>query len=111
MENKIQEESKSVKLDSPILTFTTTKELNSWLAKHNASSTGIWVRLFKKKSDVTTITYSEALDVALCYGWIDGQKNHTIRNHGFRNSHPEDQKAFGLREIGSILNDLKNQGK
>lgn len=74
MENKIQEEKKSVKLDSPILTFTTTKELNSWLAKHNASSTGIWVRLFKKKSDVTTITYSEALDVALCYGWIDGQK-------------------------------------
>ncbi|MEO6547228.1 MAG: YdeI/OmpD-associated family protein [Ferruginibacter sp.] len=56
------------------LTFTTTKELNSWLAKHNASSTEIWVRIFKKKSNVTTITYSEALDVALCYGWIDGQK-------------------------------------
>ncbi|MEO6902035.1 MAG: YdeI/OmpD-associated family protein [Bacteroidia bacterium] len=74
MKNKIQDKNIVVKQDLPILSFTSIKELNSWLAKHNTSSTGIWIRLFKKNSDVTTITYSEALDVALCYGWIDGQK-------------------------------------
>lgn len=74
MKKKIQEENKEVKHDLPTLPFTTIKELKSWLAKQNASSTGIWIRLFKKKSNITTITYSDALDVALCYGWIDGQK-------------------------------------
>lgn len=73
-ENKIQEENKVVKPDTPILIFTTAKELNAWLAKHHVVSTGVWIRLFKKQSGVATITYSEALDAALCYGWIDGQK-------------------------------------
>jgi uncharacterized protein YdeI (YjbR/CyaY-like superfamily) len=72
MGNKIQD--KVIKPDSPILSFTTTNELDAWFAKHHAVSTGIWTRLFKIKSGVATITYADALDVALCYGWIDGQK-------------------------------------
>jgi uncharacterized protein YdeI (YjbR/CyaY-like superfamily) len=44
------------------------------LAKNHKLSLGIWIKLFKIKSGVTSITYAEALDVALCYGWIDGQK-------------------------------------
>ena len=38
------------------------------------SNNGIWLRIFKKDSDEATITYDEALDEALCFGWIDGQK-------------------------------------
>lgn len=67
-------ENKAVKPDLPMLTFTSAKEFTSWLAKHHKASSGIWIRLFKLKSGVPTITYAEALDVALCYGWIDGQK-------------------------------------
>jgi uncharacterized protein YdeI (YjbR/CyaY-like superfamily) len=74
MKNKIQEENKVVKSDLPILTFTSSEDFTSWLAKHHKVSSGIWIRLFKIKSGVPTITYAEALDVALCYGWIDGQK-------------------------------------
>ena len=74
MENKIQNKNKGVKPDSPILSFTNTKEFTSWLAKHHEDSTGIWLRLFKKNADVPSLNYAEALDVALCYGWIDGQK-------------------------------------
>jgi uncharacterized protein YdeI (YjbR/CyaY-like superfamily) len=74
MKNKIQGESKAVKPDLPMLTFTSTKEFASWLAKHYKVSPGIWMRLFKVKSGVPTITYAQALDAALCYGWIDGQK-------------------------------------
>ena len=75
MKSKIQDEKKTVKPDLPVLTFTATREFTSWLAKHHKASAGIWIRLFKIKSGVPTITYAEALDVALCYGWIDGQKN------------------------------------
>lgn len=74
MKNKIQDKNKAVKRDSPILSFTSTEEFTSWLAKHHKMSSGIWIRLFKIKSGVPTITYAKALDVALCYGWIDGQK-------------------------------------
>ena len=57
-----------------MLTFASTKEFTSWMAKHHKVSAGIWLKHFKVKSGTPTITYAEALDVALCYGWIDGQK-------------------------------------
>jgi uncharacterized protein YdeI (YjbR/CyaY-like superfamily) len=58
-----------------IMSFTTTKEFRAWLAKNHKRSEGILVRIYKKKSEVETVTYAEALDQALCFGWIDGQKN------------------------------------
>lgn len=59
----------------PIISFTSPKQWKDWLASNFAtSSNGIWLRIFKKDSGQTTITYEEALDEALCFGWIDGQK-------------------------------------
>jgi uncharacterized protein YdeI (YjbR/CyaY-like superfamily) len=46
-----------------------------WLDANNASSEGIWLRIHKTASGKKTVTYAEALDEALCYGWIDGQKD------------------------------------
>lgn len=56
-----------------ILSFKTPKELEKWLAKNHSVSAGMWLRFFKKDSGEKTITYDEALDEFLCYGWIDGQ--------------------------------------
>ena len=61
-------------LDLPIMSFENQKQWEEWLAQHY-SSTGIWLRFYKKASKIATITYAEALEVALCYGWIDGQAN------------------------------------
>jgi len=47
---------------------------SAWLDKNHRNSNGIWLRLAKKNSGLQSVTYAEALDVALCYGWIDGQK-------------------------------------
>jgi uncharacterized protein YdeI (YjbR/CyaY-like superfamily) len=44
-----------------------------WLTRNNIKSNGIWLRLYKKDSGVKSITHNEALDEALCFGWIDGQ--------------------------------------
>lgn len=74
MKDKIQGDTKTAKPDLPILTFTSTREFTAWLAKQHKVSSGIWIRIFKTKSGVPTIAYAEVLDVALCYGWIDGQK-------------------------------------
>ncbi|WP_437683998.1 YdeI/OmpD-associated family protein [Sorangium sp. So ce131] len=45
-----------------------------WLASNHASSRGVWLKLAKKGSGVASVTYAEALEVALAWGWIDGQK-------------------------------------
>jgi uncharacterized protein YdeI (YjbR/CyaY-like superfamily) len=56
-----------------IAEFRSMSKWDKWLAKNYSKSTGIWVRFFKKASDISSISTSDALDVALCYGWITGQ--------------------------------------
>jgi uncharacterized protein YdeI (YjbR/CyaY-like superfamily) len=56
-----------------ILHFKTASEFRRWLAKNHSQSDGVWLRFFRKLSGEKTITRVEALDHALCYGWIDGQ--------------------------------------
>jgi uncharacterized protein YdeI (YjbR/CyaY-like superfamily) len=56
------------------LSFPTSKTFRAWLAKNGRKSAGIWLRIFKKESGTPSISYAEALDEALCFGWIDGQK-------------------------------------
>jgi uncharacterized protein YdeI (YjbR/CyaY-like superfamily) len=56
------------------VTFKSSLEFRSWLEKNHADSDGLWLRIFKKDSARKSITYAGALDQALCYGWIDGQK-------------------------------------
>src|SRR5215217_8746631 len=58
----------------PTLPFANKKKWADWLAKQHGKSAGVWLKLAKKDSGIKSITYEEALDVALCYGWIDGQK-------------------------------------
>lgn len=56
-----------------IITFRNSKKWERWLEKNYNKSKGIWIKFYKKNSDITSVTHDEALDVALCYGWIDGQ--------------------------------------
>ncbi len=58
----------------PTLSFDTPRAFSDWLADHHASSHGIWLSLAKKASGTASITYAEAINVALAWGWIDGQK-------------------------------------
>jgi uncharacterized protein YdeI (YjbR/CyaY-like superfamily) len=60
--------------DLPIKLFKTPDAWTKWLDAHHATSPGLWLRMAKKASGLASVTYAEALDVALCYGWIDGLK-------------------------------------
>ena len=57
-----------------VLLFADQQAWATWLAENHTTSTGLWLQLAKKASGLTSVSYAEALDVALCYGWIDGQK-------------------------------------
>lgn len=56
-----------------ILSFASPADFRKWLDKNHATPDGIWLRFFKKSSGRKSINHAEALDQALCFGWIDGQ--------------------------------------
>ncbi|MGA5649594.1 YdeI/OmpD-associated family protein [Streptomyces seoulensis] len=57
-----------------IVAFESAEAFEAWLGEHHAVSPGIWLKLRKKAPGSVALDYAQALDVALCYGWIDGQK-------------------------------------
>ena len=71
----------------PIRGFKTQKDFASWLDRNHDKSSGLWVRIAKKGSGIKSVTYAEALEAALCYGWIDGLKK------------PESEKAWLQRFV------------
>ena len=62
-----------MKPEAPIKSFSSPEKWEAWLSKNHNDPIGIWLRMFKKDSGIKSVRYAEALDVALCYGWIDGQ--------------------------------------
>ena len=57
----------------PIIAFQSQKKWRDWLTKNHAAFDGVWLRLYKKNTDIKSINHDQALDEALCFGWIDGQ--------------------------------------
>jgi uncharacterized protein YdeI (YjbR/CyaY-like superfamily) len=57
-----------------IVAFADAADWESWLADHHDRKTGVWLKIAKKSSGKASVTLAEALDVALCYGWIDSQR-------------------------------------
>jgi uncharacterized protein YdeI (YjbR/CyaY-like superfamily) len=60
--------------DLPILHFVSPADLEAWLEENHAGSAGLWLKIAKKGSGVESVSYAEALELALCFGWIDSQK-------------------------------------
>ena len=60
--------------DLEVIAFDSAGEFERWLGEHCESSPGIWLKLRKKSPGVVALDYKQALDLALCHGWIDGQK-------------------------------------
>jgi uncharacterized protein YdeI (YjbR/CyaY-like superfamily) len=57
--------------DPPVREFRTRAAWAKWLEAHHGDEDGVWLKIAKKNTGVTTVSYAEALEVALCYGWID----------------------------------------
>ena len=67
---------------TPVLEFPDARRWRAWLARNRASPEGVWLKIAKKGSSGESVSYAEALDEALCFGWIDGQKKRHDR-HAF----------------------------
>lgn len=69
------------KAEQPVLSFATPGELEAWLGEHAEDSDGIWLKFAKKGSGIRSVVYPEALETALCHGWIDGQVKRLDEDH------------------------------
>jgi uncharacterized protein YdeI (YjbR/CyaY-like superfamily) len=70
----VAEPARAPKPELPIELFDAPHDWDRWLKSHHAKSPGIWMRIAKKGSGILSTTYEEAVEIALCWGWIDGQK-------------------------------------
>src|SRR4029078_10351836 len=58
------------------------EEWRAWLEEHHAGEQGAWLKIAKKGSGIASVSHAEALDVAICFGWIDGAR-HAHGHHSF----------------------------
>lgn len=86
------------KADAPLL-FDTAADWAQWLAQHHTTTAGVWLKIAKAGAQATSATYAQALEVALCYGWIDGQKKADSDTHWLQRFTPR-----GARSIWSKIN-------
>lgn len=90
------------KADLLVVLFEDQQTWETWLAGHCETSVGLWLQLAKKSADLRSVTYQQALEVALCYGWIDGQKKTYDQDSWLQKFTPR-----GPRSIWSKINRAK----
>lgn len=81
-------------MSEPIQTFATQSQWEAWLKAEGGSSSGVWLRLAKKSAEQPTVTYAQALESALCHGWIDGQKQSEDQHYWLQRFTPRAAKSI-----------------
>lgn len=94
-----------------ILPFATQQEWLDWLEEHHNSAKGLWVKFAKKASGIPSITYEEAREAAIMYGWIDGLKNGIDENYYTLRFMPRLPKSGWSKINTDIAEQLINDGK
>jgi uncharacterized protein YdeI (YjbR/CyaY-like superfamily) len=87
----------------PIISFAGSKAWESWLKGNYTLQSGVWIKMAKKNSGVPSVTHLEALDVALCYGWIDGQARGLDETYHLRKFTPRRPRSLWSKiNIGKV---------
>lgn len=76
------------------LRFATPRAFEAWLRRNNASSDGAWLLIAKAGAAEPTVTYAHAVEIALCYGWIDGQKKALDDKHWLQRFTPRRERSL-----------------
>lgn len=99
------------KTDLPIVLFKNQKAWEAWLSKHFDDSAGVWLRVAKKSVQLQSVSYQEALQVALCYGWIDGQKKSFDEESWLQKFTPRGPKSIWSKINRTKALELIEQGR
>lgn len=97
--------------DLPVILFESEEAWEAWLAENHEASPGVWLRLAKKGSGLDSLSYSQALDVALCYGWIDSQKKSYDEQSWLQRFTPRGPKSVWSKINREKVEQLINSGR
>jgi uncharacterized protein YdeI (YjbR/CyaY-like superfamily) len=95
----------------PVKKFASAKAWQTWLAKNYDKSNGVWLMFAKKNANKPTVTYEEAVEVALCYGWIDGQGNSYDEEYWLQKYVPRQAKSIWSKKNIERTERLIKEGK
>jgi uncharacterized protein YdeI (YjbR/CyaY-like superfamily) len=95
----------------PTLEFPDRDAWARWLAAEHASSEGVWLRLARKGSGATTVTHAEALEEAICHGWIDAQKESEDRDYWLQRFAPRGPRSKWSQVNRRKATELIDQGR
>ncbi len=95
----------------PIIAFESQPAWEEWLAQNYDSASGLWLKLAKQASGIASVTYSEAVDVALCYGWIDSQKAGFDDDYWLQRFTPRSAKSKWSENNRKRVAELIEQGR
>ena len=94
-----------------IKVFASPERFRDWLLKNHTSKEGIWLRIYKKDSKVKTVTYPEAVEEALCFGWIDGLKKSYDEKSWIQKFTPRRSKSLWSKKNTENIERLLKEGK
>ncbi len=97
--------------DLPILDFPDRTAWSTWLTEQHESSPGVWLKIAKKASGIPTVTHPEALEEALCYGWIDGQRLPHDESFFLQRFTPRTKRSKWSQVNRDKVTDLIEQGR
>jgi uncharacterized protein YdeI (YjbR/CyaY-like superfamily) len=98
-------------IDYQIIAFVSQIEFSNWMDVNHNETKGIWIRFYKKNSGTSTVTYDEALDIALCYGWIDGQVKKFDGNSYLQKFTPRRSKSMWSKRNKDHIARLEKEGR
>ena len=102
---------KNIRQDLPIIPFESQEDWEAWLEEHHETFDGLWLKIAKKDSGIDSVSYSEALDVALSYGWIDSQKASFDEEFWLQRFTPRKPKSKWSKVNRKKATELIEQGK
>jgi uncharacterized protein YdeI (YjbR/CyaY-like superfamily) len=98
--------------DAPTL-FKTAEAFEAWLSEHHATSTGLWLQIAKRGAIEVSVTYPEAVEIALCWGWIDGHKKALDEQHFLQRFTPRRARSIwskvNVDKVGMLIQDGRMQ--
>lgn len=97
--------------DYEIIPFKSQTEFRKWLHKNHSTCPGIWIKMFKKATGIESINYKQALDEALCYGWIDGQSKSGDETHWIQKFTPRRKQSLWSKRNIEHIERLRKEGK
>ena len=100
-----------MKPEYPLKEFKTPRSFETWLSRHYAKVEGVRIKIAKKASRIPSITYAQALEVALCYGWIDGQSKSMDEQWFWQRFTPRRARSIWSKRNRDIVERLIKEGR